>query len=67
MTSRRVFIQSASALTAAVFVKGPLKVMSASPVIGLQLYTVRDAMAKDPMGTLAKVAQIGRASCRERV
>jgi sugar phosphate isomerase/epimerase len=59
MTSRRVFIQSASALTAAVFVKGPLRVLTASPVIGLQLYTVRDAMAKDPMGTLAKVAQIG--------
>jgi sugar phosphate isomerase/epimerase len=59
MTSRRVFIQSASALTAAVFVKGPLQVLSASPVIGLQLYTVRDAMSKDPMGTLAKVAQIG--------
>jgi len=59
MTSRRVFIQSASALTAAVFVKGPLQVLVASPVIGLQLYTVRDAMTKDPMGTLAKVAQIG--------
>ncbi|RZK31076.1 MAG: sugar phosphate isomerase/epimerase, partial [Hymenobacter sp.] len=27
--------------------------------IGLQLYTVRDAMAKDPAGTLAKVAQLG--------
>jgi len=27
--------------------------------IGLQLYTVRDAMAKDPAATLAKVAQIG--------
>lgn len=27
--------------------------------IGLQLYTVRDAMAKDPQGTLARVAQIG--------
>jgi sugar phosphate isomerase/epimerase len=27
--------------------------------IGLQLYTVRDAMDKDPAGTLAKVAQIG--------
>ena len=26
---------------------------------GLQLYTVRDAMAKDPAGTLAKVAQAG--------
>ena len=30
-----------------------------SPLIGLQLYTVRDAMEKDPIGTLAKVAQIG--------
>jgi len=30
-----------------------------SPTIGLQLYTVRDAMAKDPMSTLAKVAAIG--------
>jgi sugar phosphate isomerase/epimerase len=28
-------------------------------VIGLQLYTVRDAMQADPTGTLAKVAQIG--------
>lgn len=27
--------------------------------IGVQLYTVRDAMAADPTGTLAKVAQIG--------
>lgn len=27
--------------------------------IGTQLYTVRDLMAKDPLGTLAKVAQIG--------
>jgi len=27
--------------------------------IGLQLYTVRDHMAKDPAGTLAKVAKIG--------
>ncbi len=59
MTSRRVFIKSASALSAAVFVKGPLSALAAAPVIGLQLYTVRDAMAKDPLGTLAKVAQIG--------
>jgi len=27
--------------------------------IGLQLYTVRDAMDKDPVGTLAKVAKVG--------
>jgi len=59
MTSRRVFIKSASALSAAMFVKGPLHAFSKDPVIGLQLYTVRDLMAKDPMDTLAKVAQIG--------
>jgi len=59
MTSRRVFIKSASALSAAVFVKGPVQAFAAAPLIGLQLYTVRDAMAKDPQGTLQKVAQIG--------
>jgi len=30
-----------------------------SSYIGLQLYTVRDAMQQDPAGTLARVAQIG--------
>jgi sugar phosphate isomerase/epimerase len=59
MTSRRVFIKSASALSAAVFVKGPLIAFASAPVIGLQLYTVRDAMGTDPLGTLQKVAQIG--------
>ena len=34
-------------------------ISAARPTIGLQLYTVRDAMASDPAGTLAKVAQIG--------
>lgn len=33
-----------------------------SPLIGLQLYTVRDAMANDPVGTIAKVAGIGYTS-----
>ena len=33
-----------------------------NPLIGLQLYTVRDAMDKDPVSTLAKVAQIGYTS-----
>jgi sugar phosphate isomerase/epimerase len=59
MTSRRVFIKSASALSAAVFVKGPMSAFAPAPLIGLQLYTVRDFMDKDPLGTLAKVAQIG--------
>jgi sugar phosphate isomerase/epimerase len=59
MTSRRVFIQSASAFSAAVFIKGPGKVFAKDSLIGLQLYTVRDQMAADPLATLAKVAQIG--------
>jgi len=59
MTTRRGFIQSTAALSAAVFVKGPLTTFKAAPLIGLQLYTVRDAMALDPTGTLAKVANIG--------
>ena len=46
-------------MSAAVFVKGPLMAFAQAPVIGLQLYTVRDAMAADPLGTLRKVAEIG--------
>lgn len=62
MTSRRNFIQSAAAMSAAVFVKNPFPVFESTPLIGLQLYTVRDAMAADPLGTLAKVAKIGYTS-----
>ncbi len=46
-------------MSAAVFVKGPVHAFASDPLIGLQLYTVRDFMEKDPLGTLAKVAQIG--------
>jgi sugar phosphate isomerase/epimerase len=59
MTSRRAFIKSASALSAAVFVKGPINVFKQPPLIGLQLYTVRDAMQQDPIQTLKRVAKIG--------
>ena len=46
-------------MSAAVFVKGPIHAFASDPLIGLQLYTVRDFMEKDPLATLAKVAQIG--------
>jgi len=59
MTSRRVFIKSASALSAAVLVKGPLTAFQEPTLIGLQLYTVRNAMQQDPVQTLEKVAKIG--------
>lgn len=58
MSSRRSFIKSASLFTAGAFIKPPI-FDKKKDYIGLQLYTVRDAMQNDPKGTLAKVAQIG--------
>src|SRR5256714_4034741 len=59
MVTRRSFIKSSSVLTAGAFLSPSLLAYRKSSTIGLQLYTVRDAMEKDPLGTLAKVAQIG--------
>ncbi|HEU0064531.1 MAG TPA: sugar phosphate isomerase/epimerase [Flavisolibacter sp.] len=59
MTSRRSFIKSASILSASALVSPQLFAFKKPSLIGLQLYTVRDAMQKDPSGTLARVAHIG--------
>lgn len=56
MTTRRSFIKSTTLASAAFFISPSFY---KSSYIGLQLYTVRDAMQQDPQGTLAKVAQIG--------
>ncbi len=61
MTTRRSFIKSTSLLSAGILL-APEELTRKKHLIGLQLYTVRDAMAKDPSGTLAKVAQIGYTS-----
>ncbi|WP_018616062.1 sugar phosphate isomerase/epimerase family protein [Segetibacter koreensis] len=58
MSSRRSFIKSASLLTAGAYLK-PSGFKPSKQYIGLQLYTVRDAMQSDPAGTLAKVAKLG--------
>jgi sugar phosphate isomerase/epimerase len=58
MTTRRSFIKASSILSAG-FLFAPPAFKGNKPIIGLQLYTVRDAMASDPVGTLAKVAAIG--------
>jgi sugar phosphate isomerase/epimerase len=58
MTTRRSFIKTSAVLSAGLLV-APRLFAYDKKYIGLQLYTVRDAMAKDPAGTLAKVAQIG--------
>jgi sugar phosphate isomerase/epimerase len=56
MTTRRSFLKSTTLASAAFFIHPSFY---KSSYIGLQLYTVRDAMQQDPNGTLAKVAQIG--------
>jgi sugar phosphate isomerase/epimerase len=61
MPSRRSFIKNSSLLATGLYLSPSIFNFS-KDYIGLQLYTVRDAMAKDPAGTLARVAQIGYTS-----
>ena len=61
MATRRSFIKSTSLLSAG-FLLAPKDFRLKSALIGLQLYTVRDAMQKDPADTLSKVAKIGYTS-----
>jgi sugar phosphate isomerase/epimerase len=60
-TSRRTFIRSgAMALAAAAII--PESVFAAKKqkgIIGVQLYSVRDDMEKDPVGSLTQVAKMG--------
>lgn len=61
-TSRRTFIKSGAALIAAAAVM-PGEVLAAKKrkkgIIGVQLYSVRDEMRKDPLGSLKQVAAMG--------
>jgi sugar phosphate isomerase/epimerase len=58
MTTRRSFLKTSAALSAGAFIAPSLLNYKGS-TIGLQLYTVRDAMQKDAAGTIAKVASLG--------
>ncbi|WP_426490805.1 sugar phosphate isomerase/epimerase family protein [Hymenobacter sp. 102] len=58
MTSRRAFMKSAALLSAGVLA-APALLAKAPATIGLQLYTVRDAMQQDAAGTLARLAKLG--------
>nr|MDQ6890064.1 sugar phosphate isomerase/epimerase [Bacteroidota bacterium] len=62
MTTRRSFLKTTTVLSAGMLLTKSPGCNAKNTLIGLQLYTVRDAMAKDPEGTLAKVAQIGYTS-----
>lgn len=61
MTTRRSFLKTSAVLSAGLLVAPELFAYN-KKYIGLQLYTVRDAMGKDPVASLAKVAQIGYTS-----
>jgi len=58
MTSRRSFIKTSAVYSAGALI-APSLINFKEKYIGLQLYTVRDDMQKDPAGTLAKVAAVG--------
>jgi sugar phosphate isomerase/epimerase len=58
MTTRRSFLKTSAVLSAGLLVAPQLFAYD-KKYIGLQLYTVRDHMQKDPAATLAKVAQVG--------
>lgn len=58
MTNRRTFIRQTGVLASA-WMMGSSFVLKPKYKLGLQLYTIRDAMAKDTRGTLAKIASFG--------
>src|SRR5436190_14890381 len=57
-SSRRDFIRQSSLLTAGLFINKE-EWFKTQKNIGIQLYTLRNDMGKDPKGTLQKVAQLG--------
>lgn len=60
-TSRRKFLQSSAVMIAgASFLsKSVLAIPKPSEIVGIQLYSVRDDMKKDPVGTLKELAGMG--------
>jgi sugar phosphate isomerase/epimerase len=58
MSTRRTFLQQAGLVSTGLMLK-PNHLFASVPLIGLQLWTVRRQIAKDPEATLAKVAGIG--------
>jgi sugar phosphate isomerase/epimerase len=59
MTTRRSFLKTTAVASTALLVAPELFALAKKRDIGTQLYTVRELMAKDPVGTLEKVAKIG--------
>lgn len=60
-TTRRTFIRNSAVLLAgsAVLSKKSFAAFNPDDIVGIQLYSVRDDMQKDPLGTLKQVAEMG--------
>ncbi len=60
-TSRRMFLKSSSMLIAGSSLLSQKLFATVPPgeLMGIQLYSVRDDMKKDPMGTLKQLANMG--------
>ena len=58
MTTRRDFIKKSSLFSSMLFLE-PSELFKKDRLIGVQLYTVRNEIFKDPKATLAKIASIG--------
>lgn len=59
MTNRRSFLKTSAILAAGMMAAPNLYAYEKKKIIGLQLFTIRDAMASDPKAALAKVASLG--------
>lgn len=60
MTTRRKFLAQAGMLSAgAMLAPGLLSAMPKGKVVGLQMYSLRDQLPKDPKGVIAKIAAAG--------
>jgi len=60
-TTRRSFIRNSAVLLAGTAILSKTALASGKPseIVGLQLYSVRDDMKKDPLGTLTQLAKFG--------
>ncbi len=60
-TSRRTFLKNSAVLLAGTALLSKTSFAASKPgeIVGIQLYSVRDEMKKDPIGTLTQLAKIG--------
>ncbi len=56
--NRRTFIKQSGLITAALFVN-PSELLKKQKKVGIQLYTLREAIAKDPLNVIKEVAAAG--------